>query len=281
MFYACYLLQCQQPGKSTKCYVGSTPDPIRRIRQHNGEIQGGAKKTVSGRPWNMVVIVHGFPNKIAALQFEWAWQKPHQSRHFRTANPSAYSKSRKDQEIHVKLQVLADMVLLDNWARWPLRIHITSEYIHDYFSGLPGMADLIGDNMTYGPLLSLPFRSGLEDEVVLKFQGVMTGRTSCCLCKKNVDQTKPLSFIICPATSTCRMVAHLPCLAQEMMEPDLHLQFQILPKMGSCPMCFESLSWGDLINCQEMFHNMYGDVQEGNSDEEKEFAGFNDSSDED
>ncbi|KAI8835486.1 hypothetical protein BJ741DRAFT_533983 [Chytriomyces cf. hyalinus JEL632] len=74
--YACYLLKCLQPGKETKCYVGSTPDPIRRLRQHNGEIQGGAKKTSKARPWRMVVVVHGFPNKIAALQFEWAWYQP-------------------------------------------------------------------------------------------------------------------------------------------------------------------------------------------------------------
>ncbi|KAJ3028930.1 UNVERIFIED_CONTAM: Structure-specific endonuclease subunit SLX1 [Siphonaria sp. JEL0065] len=209
----------------------------------------------------MVVIVHGFPNKIAALQFEWAWQKPHQSRHFNTQS-SNYTKARKDQDINVKLQVLADMVLLDNWSRWPLRIHITSEGIRDYFERLPGV-EAVGDDLTFGPLLSLPFRSGLEEDIVAKFEGVLMGGTKCCLCKKSVDRMKPLSFSICTATPGCQMVSHLSCLAHDMIGSETvavgGCPFQIIPVKGSCPVCFEMLVWGDLINCQDMFHHMHGD----------------------
>lgn len=54
-------------------YVGVSPDPIRRLRQHNGEIKGGAKYTTSKGPgWEHVCLISGFQDKIQAMQFEWA-----------------------------------------------------------------------------------------------------------------------------------------------------------------------------------------------------------------
>ena len=57
--------------------------PRRGTSQHNGEISQGAGKTSKNRPWVMQMIIYGFPSKLAALQFEWAWQNPHISRHLR------------------------------------------------------------------------------------------------------------------------------------------------------------------------------------------------------
>ena len=54
-------------------YVGSSNNPKRRLRQHNGEIKGGAKYTLSkGQGWSHILLISGFQNKIQALQFEWA-----------------------------------------------------------------------------------------------------------------------------------------------------------------------------------------------------------------
>lgn len=50
-FYACYLLKSTSTPRSNRTYVGSTPDPPRRIRQHNGELTQGALKTSRFRPW--------------------------------------------------------------------------------------------------------------------------------------------------------------------------------------------------------------------------------------
>ncbi|CAH8278554.1 unnamed protein product [Arabidopsis lyrata] len=43
-----------------KTYVGITTDFARRLKQHNGEIRGGAKASSAGRPWLCACIITGF-----------------------------------------------------------------------------------------------------------------------------------------------------------------------------------------------------------------------------
>ena len=60
-------------NKENATYAGVSPDPVRRLRQHNGEIKGGAKYTTSkGSGWEHLCLVSGFQDKIQAMQFEWA-----------------------------------------------------------------------------------------------------------------------------------------------------------------------------------------------------------------
>ena len=77
--YFCYILYSLHEKYLYSTYIGFTDDPLHRIRQHNGEIKGGAKFTKRRRPWKLVLVISNFPNKIAALKFEWAWQNPFSS----------------------------------------------------------------------------------------------------------------------------------------------------------------------------------------------------------
>ena len=70
--YFCYLIRS---ASSRSTYVGFTTDPARRLRQHNGELVGGAKHTAGRRPWALLLTVSGFPSQRAALKFERAWKK--------------------------------------------------------------------------------------------------------------------------------------------------------------------------------------------------------------
>jgi predicted GIY-YIG superfamily endonuclease len=66
----CYILYI--PG-TNRTYIGATNDPAHRLRQHNGELKGGAKAT-KGNRWTQAFYVSGFPDWRATLQFEWAWK---------------------------------------------------------------------------------------------------------------------------------------------------------------------------------------------------------------
>ncbi len=69
----CYCLQSSNGGT----YVGATVDPDRRLRQHCGELKGGARAThrrvAAGETWKRIGLVGPF-EKIPALQFEWRWK---------------------------------------------------------------------------------------------------------------------------------------------------------------------------------------------------------------
>ena len=72
--YICYLLTSTNPKFKQRTYVGITNNINRRLRQHNGELVGGAKATRVGKPWKIWMTVEGFPTHISSLQFEWMWK---------------------------------------------------------------------------------------------------------------------------------------------------------------------------------------------------------------
>ena len=59
--------------KDYRTYVGATLDVDRRLKQHNGQLSGGARATAGGQ-WTRVCHITGFPHERSALQFEWAWK---------------------------------------------------------------------------------------------------------------------------------------------------------------------------------------------------------------
>lgn len=63
-----YVLHSESTGLT---YTGATTNLTRRMRQHNGELIGGARFTFRGRPWR-VLHVEGPLEKRAALQREYA-----------------------------------------------------------------------------------------------------------------------------------------------------------------------------------------------------------------
>ena len=79
--YICYIIQSINYPENI--YVGTTNDFKRRIRQHNRELQGGAKHTKKYLPWKIYKTAIGFEDRNQAMQFEYAIQRPEKSRYFK------------------------------------------------------------------------------------------------------------------------------------------------------------------------------------------------------
>ena len=69
MWY-CYLLRCIDDNHKNLTYGGSTNNPIKRLRQHCGELVGGAKAT-KGKKWQIYALVTGFVDHNDCLSAEW------------------------------------------------------------------------------------------------------------------------------------------------------------------------------------------------------------------
>lgn len=52
-------------------YVGIALDVERRVRQHNGELNGGARFTRAGRPWRLAASYGPYPSRGEAQRAEF------------------------------------------------------------------------------------------------------------------------------------------------------------------------------------------------------------------
>ena len=70
MVYVCYLLSADD---TMRTYIGITNNLEKRLRQHNGEIKGGAVYTTAwSKKWKPAMVVGDFQTKGEAMRFEWA-----------------------------------------------------------------------------------------------------------------------------------------------------------------------------------------------------------------
>jgi predicted GIY-YIG superfamily endonuclease len=74
-------------------YIGATKDVDRRLRQHNGEIVGGARATgirvSQGLIWKRACYIKNIPDWRSALQIEWRWKQLGRTRFKGTRDPIA------------------------------------------------------------------------------------------------------------------------------------------------------------------------------------------------
>ncbi|XP_077170756.1 structure-specific endonuclease subunit SLX1 isoform X3 [Paroedura picta] len=259
-FFGVYLLYCTNPRYHGRVYVGFTVNPERRIDQHNaGKHRGGAWKTSGRGPWDMVLIIHGFPSDVAALRFEWAWQHPHASRRLTHVT----RRTSKERQFDFHLRVLAHMLRAAPWCRLPLTIRwLKQEYHRDFPLGLEPPLHM---PVAFGQVRAVKGSQGARPES----PGELPATPKCCsVCLKRFqdgeeeEEETPLRCF----HAGCSMAAHIICLAQEFLqkEPD-----QFLPIEGQCPGCKNLVLWGDLIRYHK---GCYGDLEADPSSSQEHWA---------
>lgn len=288
-FYGVYLLYNINPSFKGRIYIGYTVDPNRRIQQHNTGIQaGGARKTSGRGPWEMVLTIHGFPNNISALRFEWAWQNPNASRRLKHLP----KKKRTESAYQYHFRIVCEMLRTGPWHRLPLTIRwLKQEYQQEF---PPNLLPPMHMPIVYGPVRrkkvkpsqsQLPafelspqrnqqlLHSAMDPEnnanslsCINGFsQPRMTKKWLCCaVClEKLVD---PNSVLRCIHVQ-CRAVSHITCLAGQFLaqRKTNDAELQLIPVDGCCPSCGKEVLWGDLIRLR---NGCYQNLIEGELNEE-------------
>jgi hypothetical protein len=230
----------------------------------------------------MVLLVHGFPSKVAALQFEWAWQNPHLSRQ----TPQEVKESlRKKPRLSLpqRVAVLREMLGFEAWRRWPLKVAILHEDIVKVWikaGKKEGIRDVewrtIGEDITE---LDMEIEGDShEKKRDLNLKNLLTldldDCTSTHYSRKLIiaqfltphlekshtllPESKSLASFSCHLCLSslpenhleialcphkpCASVFHLTCLASHLETTDA-----ILPVKGTCPGCRKEILWGDVI----------------------------------
>ena len=101
----CYILRCTDEKHKNLTYNGSTNNIVRRLRQHCGEISGGAKAT-KGKKWEVYALVTGFKNHINCLSCEWRIKKPTNQR----IRPSKF------RGVSGRIKGLNTVLMLERWT---------------------------------------------------------------------------------------------------------------------------------------------------------------------
>ncbi|KAK3883839.1 hypothetical protein Pcinc_011855 [Petrolisthes cinctipes] len=250
-FYGVYLLYSTNPNPRYRgrTYIGYTVDPNRRIKQHNrGTKAGGAYKTSNKGPWVMVLIVHGFPNDISALRFEWAWQHPEKSRRLREVGKKKSSELR----YNFSLRVLSHMLRTRPWSRLPLTIRwLQQEYMREF---PPGLEPPVHMPVAYGPVKPTRVKTDVsQDADDVEVEEI------CVICQDSIKKTDIMRCL----SPSCVLVAHVICLAKRLLDSESGSGVMLLPLEGECPSCSITLLWGDLVRqkrgCYQHQHQSEGD----------------------
>jgi structure-specific endonuclease subunit SLX1 len=195
----------------------------------------------------MVAVVFGFTSAHVALQFEYAWQHPQESRRARGLSEAARHVGRP-WLLRAKLRFLYELLRCEPWCHQPLRLLFTTDQYHSLLRGCPEPPAHIG--ATIAPLEATfrPAPPGTPGDPLEELEDTRSEFDTCMLCDGDLQgsgsSTTVLREIVARCPRGCSLRAHLCCLAEEFLANDMH---SLVPTGGQCPACGATVTWGDIV----------------------------------
>ncbi len=130
----CYILR----NDDDQTYNGYTNNPWKRIRQHNGEIVGGAKYTRGKSKWQIYVLLTGFKTYNNALSCEWKIKHP----------TGAKMRPKKYCGVEGRVKSLNVVLNLDKWTSKCIDENKDCQYILFIVNDMVKYLEDVPDNIT-------------------------------------------------------------------------------------------------------------------------------------